>query len=64
MLLTKSEIEESISIIPELPGCYTYRDAEGVVLYLSLIHIFRAHETGQAISYAVFCLKKKNKKNK
>lgn len=34
MLLTKSEIEESISIIPELPGCYTYRDAEGVVLYI------------------------------
>lgn len=34
MLLAKSEIEESISIIPELPGCYTYRDAEGVVLYI------------------------------
>ncbi|WP_298630656.1 GIY-YIG nuclease family protein, partial [uncultured Porphyromonas sp.] len=34
MILNKSEIEESISIIPELPGCYTYRDAEGVVIYI------------------------------
>lgn len=34
MILSKGEIEESISIIPELPGCYTYRDSEGVVIYI------------------------------
>ncbi|MDO5035548.1 MAG: excinuclease ABC subunit UvrC [Porphyromonas sp.] len=34
MLLQKQEIVESLSTIPELPGCYTYRDERGVVIYV------------------------------
>lgn len=34
MIIGKEEIQESLSIIPEKPGCYTYRDSEGVVIYV------------------------------
>lgn len=34
MLITKEEINKSLSILPDLPGCYTYRNAEGEVIYV------------------------------
>lgn len=34
MIIPKKEIRESISVIPELPGCYTYRDEAGNVIYV------------------------------
>lgn len=34
MIIRREEIQQSLSIIPERPGCYTYRDAEGVVIYI------------------------------
>lgn len=34
MIITKEKIEDSLSVLPELPGCYTYRDHEGVVIYV------------------------------
>lgn len=34
MIIQKEEIQQSLSVIPEKPGCYTYRDAEGVVIYV------------------------------
>lgn len=34
MVINKSDIRESVSVIPELPGCYTYRDSDGVVIYV------------------------------
>ncbi|MDO5017196.1 MAG: excinuclease ABC subunit UvrC [Porphyromonas sp.] len=34
MIINKEDIRDSLSVIPELPGCYTYRDKEGVVIYV------------------------------
>lgn len=34
MIIPKDNVQESISIIPERPGCYTYRDADGQVIYV------------------------------
>lgn len=34
MIIRKEEIQESLSVIPEKPGCYTYRDSGGVVIYV------------------------------
>lgn len=34
MIIRKEEIQESLSVIPEKPGCYTYRDSAGVVIYV------------------------------
>lgn len=34
MLIKKSEVEATLSIIPEQPGCYTYRNEEGAVIYV------------------------------
>lgn len=34
MVIRKEDIQESLSIIPEKPGCYTYRNSEGEVIYV------------------------------
>lgn len=34
MIISKDDIHDSISVIPEQPGCYTYRNDQGDVIYV------------------------------
>lgn len=34
MILRREEVQQSLSTIPEKPGCYSYRNAEGQVIYV------------------------------
>lgn len=34
MILSRDEVRDNLSLIPEQPGCYTYRDEEDVVIYV------------------------------